>query len=100
MHYRLSNLDNLTGAELAQAFASIPPTVTSLDLTGNNLGSKTVIEQIDLLLSLPASIISVNLNGKFLSPAEHVLAIIFPNHMNHIYHDNNNVAIISVISGY
>ena len=84
-----NNLRNKTGAELAQAFASIPATVTSLGLGSNNLRNKTGAEQINILLSLPASIISVNLNGKFLSPAEHVLAIIFPNHMNHIYHDNN-----------
>ena len=41
LHFSGNDLDNKTGAELAQAFAAIPAGVTSLNLRCNSLDNKT-----------------------------------------------------------
>jgi hypothetical protein len=56
-----NELGEKTGAELAQAFASIPAGVTSLDLFRNSLGTKTGADLAQAFAAIPASVSSLNL---------------------------------------
>jgi hypothetical protein len=51
-----NNLGNKTGAELAQAFAAIPASVTTLDLHGNSLDNKTGAELAQAFAAIPITV--------------------------------------------
>ena len=58
----LNNLDKKTGAELAQAFRAIPNSVTTLDLSGNNLRNKTGAELAQAFEAIPDSVTTLDLS--------------------------------------
>ena len=62
MLLQMSDLQNKTGTELAQAFASIPANVTSLDLSGNHLYNKTGAELALAFAAIPANVTSLDLS--------------------------------------
>ena len=61
-----NNLGNLSGAELAAAFASIPVSVTSLCLVENDLGQRSGAELAVVFARIPESVTSLYLNGNIL----------------------------------
>ena len=61
MYHRIANLEHLTGDNFLQAFAAIPETVTSLDLSCNRLGNKTGAELAEAFAAIPAGVTSLKL---------------------------------------
>lgn len=62
-HYRLQDLGNLPLAQILQAIADIPVSVTSLDLSNNYLNRKPRAELAQVLAALPANVTSLKLSG-------------------------------------
>ena len=65
MYYFL-NARGLTAAEFTNAFSGIPTSVTSLDLSGNDLYRKTGAELSEAFSGIPTSVTSLNLSGNAL----------------------------------
>ncbi|PJD90693.1 MAG: hypothetical protein CK424_08475 [Legionella sp.] len=77
MLYSLHNLGNLSDSEIAASIAGIPAGVATLDF-GGDFSSATPIQQVNIILSLPASITTIIMNGNEYSPAEYLLLQLFP----------------------
>jgi hypothetical protein len=60
------NISNITGAELKVAFAAIPDSVTSLDLSDNDLWRKTGADLAEAFAGIPKTVTSLDLTGNHL----------------------------------
>lgn len=63
MHHKLSNLAQKNATEIVETIAALTGPVTSLDLSGNYLGTKTAAELVQILTALPATLTSLDLSG-------------------------------------
>jgi hypothetical protein len=61
-----NDLTSLTAAELAEALAAIPATVTTLILSVNDLGLKTAAELAEALAAIPATVTTLTLSYNYL----------------------------------
>jgi hypothetical protein len=62
LNLSLNDLDSKSAAELVQIFLVLPQTLTSLDLSYNNLGSKSAAELVQIFLVLPQTLTSLDLS--------------------------------------
>ena len=83
-----NDLGAKTGAELSAAFSRIPSSVTSLNLRGNGLDRKTGAELIEAFSGIPPWVREVNIDGTSCHPAEYILERIFPSNIREAYYGN------------